>query len=59
MKNFRAGDVIVEIQNTPVRSPDELMTRIAADKKAGHKVVVMLVSRGGNLTFVAVRIGAG
>ena len=54
--NFRPGDVIVEVQNQKVRTPDEVMKHIAADEKAGKKVELMLVSRAGNLTFVAVRL---
>ncbi len=56
-KNFRAGDVIVEMQNEPVHTPDEVMKRIDAGEKSGKKVALMLVNRAGNLTFVAVRLG--
>jgi serine protease Do len=56
-KNFRAGDVIVEVQNQPVHSPDDVMKRVDADAKAGKKVEIMLVNRSGDLTFVALRIG--
>ncbi len=55
-QNFRPGDVIVEVQNQKVRTPDEVMKHIAADERAGKKVELMLVSRAGNLTFVAVRL---
>jgi serine protease Do len=57
-KNFRAGDVIVEVQNQPVRSPGDVMKQIDVAEKAGKKVALMLVNRGGNLSFVAVRLGA-
>ena len=56
-KNFRPGDVIVEVQNRPVRTPDDVTKRIDADEKAGKKIELMLVNRAGNLTFVAVRLG--
>ena len=56
-RNFRPGDVIVEVQNQPVRTPDDVSKRIDADEKAGKKVELMLVNRAGNLTFVAVRLG--
>jgi serine protease Do len=55
-KNFRAGDVITEVQNRPVRTPQEVMKQIDAAEKAGKKVALMLVNRGGNLSFVAVRL---
>ncbi len=55
-QNFRPGDVIVEVQNQKVRTPDDVMKRVAVDEKTGRKVELMLVSRAGNLTFVAVRL---
>ncbi len=56
-QNFRPGDVIVEVQNQKVHTPDDVMKRIADDERAGRKVELMLVNRAGNLTFVAVRLG--
>jgi len=58
-QNFRPGDVIVEVQNQAVRTPDDVMKRIDADAKAGKKVELLLVSRAGDLTFVALRLGQG
>jgi serine protease Do len=55
-KNFRAGDVIVQVQNQPVRSPDDVARRVDADAKAGKKVELLLVNRGGDLTYVALRL---
>ena len=55
-KNIRPGDVIVEVQNQAVHSPDDVAKRIDADSKAGKKVEVMLLNRGGDLAFVAVRL---
>ncbi|MGN6515072.1 MAG: DegQ family serine endoprotease [Rhizomicrobium sp.] len=56
-KNFRPGDIIVEVQNQPVHSPDEVNKIVDANTKAGKKVTLLLVSRGGDLTYVAVRTG--
>jgi serine protease Do len=56
-KNLRAGDVIVEVQNQPVHTPDEVSKRVDADSKSGRKVELLLVNRGGDLTFVALRLG--
>ncbi len=56
-KNIRPGDVIVEVQNQAVHSPEDVAKRIDADTKAGKKVEVMLLNRGGTLAFVAVRLG--
>jgi serine protease Do len=55
-KNIRPGDVIVEVQNQKVKSPGEVENRISADIKAGRKVELMLVSRGGDSTYVGLRL---
>ncbi len=55
-KNLRVGDVIVEISSQPVKSPDEVARRLDADAKAGKKVALLLISRGGDLTFVGLRL---
>ena len=56
-KNFRPGDIIVEVQNQPVHAPDDVNRLVDANAKAGKKVTLLLVSRGGDLTYVAVRTG--
>ena len=58
-KNFRPGDVIVEVQNQPVHSPDDVIRHVEADSKSGKKVEMLLVNRGGDLTFVALRLTEG
>jgi serine protease Do len=55
-KNFRPGDVIVEVQSQKVKSPEEVESRVAADIKAGRKVELMLVNRNGELTYVGLRL---
>jgi serine protease Do len=55
-KNIRPGDVIVQVQGAPVRSPEDVTARIAADRKAGKKVELLLVNRGGDLAYVAVKL---
>jgi serine protease Do len=55
-KNFRPGDVIVEVQSQKVKSPDEVESRVAADIKAGRKVELMLVNRNGDSTYVGLRL---
>jgi len=55
-KNIRPGDVITEVAQQKVISPDEVSAKLDAEKKAGHKVVLLQVSRGGELTFIGVRI---
>ncbi|HEV7959585.1 MAG TPA: PDZ domain-containing protein, partial [Rhizomicrobium sp.] len=55
-KNFRPGDVIVEVQSQPVKDPADVEARVDADVKAGKKVELMLVSRNGDLTYVGLRL---
>jgi len=55
-KNFRPGDVIVEVQNQKVSSPGDVESKVNADLKSGRKVELMLVNRGGNLTYVGLRL---
>ena len=54
-KNVRAGDVIVSVQNQPVRTPEDIARRLDADLRAGRKVEIFLVSRDGAMTFVPLR----
>jgi len=55
-KNFRPGDVIVEVQSQPVKTPAEIAARVDTDAKAGKKVELMLVNRNGDLTYVGLRL---
>ncbi|MGH6872743.1 MAG: DegQ family serine endoprotease [Rhizomicrobium sp.] len=57
-KNFRPGDVIVTMQNQPVRSPDDFSRRLDSDSHAGRKVELLLVNREGNATYVAMHLDA-
>jgi serine protease Do len=55
-KNIRSGDVITEVAQTKVTSPEEVSAKLAEEKSAGRKVVLIQISRGGELTFIGVRI---
>jgi len=55
-KNLRPGDVIVQVQSQNVRTPDDVARLVDADAKAGKKVELMLVNRGGDLTYVALKL---
>ena len=54
-KYMRAGDVIAEVGGQPVASPGQIAQRLNADVKAGKKVVLFLVRRGDDLTYVGLR----
>ena len=53
---FDRGDVIVEVQNQPVKTPADIEARVDADAKAGKKAALMLVNRNGDLTYVGLRL---
>jgi len=54
-KGVRAGDVIVEINQQTVSSPNEASARIKEIKTEGRRSALLLLNRGGDLRFVAVR----
>jgi serine protease Do len=55
-KSVRPGDVIVEVSGQAVNTPDQVAKRLDADIKAGKKVELFLISRGGDLTYVGLRL---
>lgn len=55
-KGVRPGDVIVEVAQQEVRTPKEVMDKVAAAKSAGKKSVLLLLYRGGDLRFVAIKL---
>jgi serine protease Do len=54
--NIRAGDVIVQVQDVPVRSPPDVANGIDVARKANKAVVAMLLSRAGEMAYVAVKL---
>ena len=56
-KNFRPGDVIVQVQSETVHTPEDVARRVDADTKAGRKVELMLINRDGEMSYVAIRLG--
>ncbi|MSO65303.1 MAG: DegQ family serine endoprotease [Alphaproteobacteria bacterium] len=58
-RGIRPGDVIVEVNQESVKSPAEVDAKIKAVQKANRKSVLFLVERGGDLRFVAIRLGDG
>jgi serine protease Do len=56
-KRVTKGDVIVEISQEAVNTPDDVQKRIAALKKDGRKTALLLLAnKNGDLRFVAVKI---
>ena len=57
-KGIRRGDVIVEVAQEDVETPSDVVDLVKQEKASGRKSVLLLLSTGGDLRFVAVRVGA-
>ncbi|MBX5042641.1 DegQ family serine endoprotease [Rhizobium lentis] len=55
---IQPGDVIVSVNDRPVRNARDVKAAIAEAGKAGRKSVLLLVERDGNRTFIAVPFSA-
>ena len=56
-KAVAAGDVITEIAQETVKSPQDILDRVAALKEQGRKnALLMIASKTGELRFVTIRI---
>ena len=55
-KGIRIGDVIVDINQHEVKSPDDVVKRVAEAREAKRKSVLLLIDRQGDLRFVGLRI---
>jgi len=58
-KQLQEGDVIVEVNQDAVASPDDVAAKIAAAVDAGKESVLLLVNRSGERRFVVVSVKAG
>jgi serine protease Do len=55
-KGLRPGDVVVEVGQEEVSTPGQITAKVDEARKNGRKSVLLLVNRGGDLRFFAVRI---
>jgi len=55
---IQTGDIIVSVNDQPVRNAHEVQTAVAKAGKDGRKSVLLLIERDGNKTFVAVPFSA-
>ncbi|HEY3637207.1 MAG TPA: DegQ family serine endoprotease [Rhizomicrobium sp.] len=55
--DIRPGDVIVQVQNEMVQTPDDVGRLVDADAKAGRKAVLFLINRDGKLGYIALHMG--
>ncbi len=58
-KGLRPGDVIVEVAQDEVRSPDDVARGVKGATEKGRKSVLLLIERQGEKRFVALRIDKG
>ena len=58
-KGLQAGDVVVEVDQKEVATPQEVEAQIAAARKANQRVVTFLIYRQGDFQWVALRIDQG
>ena len=56
-KDLQPGDVIVEVDQKAVKSPDDVRDRVKAAQDNGYRVVTLLINRKGDFQWVAVKIG--
>jgi len=56
-RGLRAGDVIVEVSQEEVVTPEDVSNRVAKAREAGQKALLLLVERRGELIFVALPLG--
>jgi serine protease Do len=54
---IRTGDVIVEVAQQEVSTPQAVADKVSEAVGAGGRVVLFLLNRGGDLSFAAVRLG--
>lgn len=55
-RGLRPGDVIQEVAQEPVSTPAEVQAKAEAARQSGRRSVLLLVSSGGDLRFVAVSV---
>lgn len=55
-KGLRPGDVLVEVNQEPVRRPADVVSQIERARDAGRRTVLMMVRREGNGRFVALSL---
>ncbi|MFH1158601.1 MAG: DegQ family serine endoprotease [Pseudomonadota bacterium] len=55
-KGLEAGDVIVEVDQQGVSTPEQVVEKIAAAEKAGRSSVLFFIARGEDMRFVALKL---
>jgi serine protease Do len=55
-KGLQPGDIIIDVDQKPVASPDDVLSRVEEARDNGHRVVTLLIERLGDARWVALRI---
>ncbi|MGC2855734.1 DegQ family serine endoprotease [Novispirillum sp. DQ9] len=58
-KGISAGDVVVEVNQTPVSSAQEIRQQLDKAKEAGRRSVLLLVQSSAGMRFVAINVTEG
>lgn len=53
---LRPGDVILEVAQQPVRTPEDVEARVTAEMEAGRGAVLLRFSRRGDESYIGIRI---
>jgi serine protease Do len=56
-ETVQPGDVIVSVDRQAVRTPAEVAAKVQQAEQAGHKAVLLLLTRDGNQRFAALELG--
>ena len=56
-KQLQAGDVILEVDQKPVTTPQEVSDQVAKRQQAKKRSVLLFVERQGDPRFAALRLG--
>ncbi|WP_374377298.1 DegQ family serine endoprotease [Dongia sp.] len=55
-KDLRAGDVIAEVDQKAVSSPQDVHERVKSAQENGYRLVTLLINRQGDFQWIAVKI---
>jgi len=55
-KGLVAGDVVVEVNQQPVKTPQDMIDIVEAAKAAGRSSILLLLNREGDVRFVALKL---
>ena len=58
-KGLQPGDVVVEVDQKEVATPQDVESQVAAARKANQRVVTFLIYRQGDFQWVALRVDQG